>query len=221
MSNSPRHHKPVTMADLEHLEPQPDPAARAEAAHATAALLVGTRDGNRDADATSRFVRLADEIGLETIAEIWSSAPAVSLPGALWRLYALRDWIRRSPRQAAHWYDAGREGHTVAEVIAGVSTPPGPDAVARAADEILTGAFAGDFAIALARASAFVTVAARGRSLLGEGEWDTGSGVPEGVGSVTAGSAAVGAPAPRAASFDRLARDLAVAARAYRHGRLD
>ncbi|QCP06464.1 hypothetical protein FDF13_05835 [Brevibacterium sp. CS2] len=183
------------MPDLEHLAPQPDPAARAEAAHATAALLVGTRDGERDAAATARFVQLADEVGLEAVAEIWSTAPAVSLPGALWRLYALRDWIRRSPQQAAAWFAAGREGHTVAEVIAGVEAPPGPDAVARAADEILAGAFTGDFAIALARASAFVEVAARGRVLTG----DTGTGAEQ---------------------FENLARDLAGAARAHRIGRL-
>lgn len=195
MSNPPRHHKPRMMPDLEHLAPQPDPATRAETAHATAALLVDTRSGERDAAATARFVRLADEIGLEALAEIWSTAPAVSLPGALWRLYALRDWIRRSPQQAAAWFAAGREGHTVAEVIAGVEAPPGPDAVARAADEILAGAFTGDFAIALARASAFVEVAARGRVLTG----DTGTGAEQ---------------------FENLARDLAGAARAHRFGRL-
>ncbi len=183
------------MPDLDHLRPQPDPAARAEAAHSTAVLLVGSRDGQRDADATARFVRLADEVGLEALAEIWSRAPAVSLPGALWRLYALRDWIRRSPRQAADWFDAGRQGHSVAEVLAGVETPPGPDAVARAADRILSGAFAGDLAIALARASAFVEVAARGRVLTG----DTGTGAEQ---------------------FENLARDLAGAARARRQGRL-
>src|SRR5699024_11387726 len=30
-----------------------------------------------------RFVELADDIGLEVIAEMWSAAPAVSAPGAL------------------------------------------------------------------------------------------------------------------------------------------
>ncbi|GAA4283166.1 hypothetical protein GCM10022261_06970 [Brevibacterium daeguense] len=196
MSNTPRYHKPVKMPDLEHLEPQPDPATRAEAAHATASLLVNGCE-SRDRDATARFVRLADEIGLETIAEMWSSASAMSLAGTLWRLYVLRSWIRQSPSQAAEWFDAGREQDlTAVEVIAGIESPPGPDAVARAADEILAGAFTGEYATALARAASFVIVASHGRRALGDASRD-------------------------ADTFEVLGRDLAAAARARRLGMLD
>lgn len=187
-----RHHKPLPKPDLDGYATHPDPAQLAELAHAAASLLVyGNTDGApvavdaadraaRDDEATARFVHLADEIGLEAIAEIWSTAPAVSLPGVLWRLYALREWIVRNPRRSAEEYMTGRnvsraEGlggrirvdAYLAELVAGIEDPPGPDEVARAADEILAGAFRGDFTMALLRAAAFAEVAAAGRWELG------------------------------------------------------
>lgn len=187
-----RHHKPLPKPDLDGYATHPDPAQLAELAHAAASLLVyGNTDGTpvavddadraaRDDEATARFVHLADEIGLEAIAEIWSTAPAVSLPGVLWRLYALREWIVRNPQRSAEEYMTGRnvsraEGlggrirvdAYLAELVAGIEDPPGPDEVARAADEILAGAFRGDFTMALLRAAAFAEVAAAGRWELG------------------------------------------------------
>lgn len=187
-----RHHKPLPKPDLEGYATHPDPAQLAELAHAAASLLVyGNTEGApaaaddaaraaRDDEATARFVHLSDEMGLEAIAEIWATAPAVSLPGVLWRLYALREWIVRNPRRSAEEYMTGRnvsraEGlggrirvdAYLAELVAGIEDPPGPDEVARAADEILAGAFRGDFTMALLRAAAFAEVAAAGRWELG------------------------------------------------------
>lgn len=64
----------------------PDPAQLTEAAHETAAVLVGTGRAASDPDLTSRLVALVDELGLSTLAELWADRPARSLPGALWRL---------------------------------------------------------------------------------------------------------------------------------------
>ncbi|MCT1551987.1 hypothetical protein [Brevibacterium casei] len=159
-------HRPVPLADLESVSSLTDPVTRSETSHATAALLLGDARGNRDEAATRRFVELADDIGLEVIAEMWSAAPAVSAPGALWRLYALREWIVTSPREVADLFDLGRrrttEGIGVTEILAGVENPVGPDEVARAIDEILAGAFRGDVIIALLRAAAFVGICAAG-----------------------------------------------------------
>lgn len=219
-----RHHKPVLKPDLGAYDARPDPAQLAEIAHATAALLVhGSTDPTpaaeaadglartsraaRDDEATARFVHLADEIGLEAIAEIWSTASAVSLPGVLWRMYALREWIVRNPRLSADEFTAGRAVSRaqgvggrirvdpyLAELIAGVEDPPGPDQVVRAADQILAGAFRGDFTMALLRAAAFAEVAAAGRWELDRHE----------------GSRA----------FEQLASDLTSAARAFAAGSL-
>src|SRR5699024_2092711 len=136
-----------------------DPVARSETSHATAALLLGDADGNRDEAATRRFVELADDIGLEVIAEMWSAAPAVSAPGALWRLYALRQWIKTAPREVAEMFATGERGVAdgigYEELLGGLELPAGPDAVARAIEEILAGAFRGDVGIAVLRAAAF------------------------------------------------------------------
>src|SRR3954468_569495 len=78
-----------------------DPAQLAEAAHATASALVEAGRTSSDADTTARLVRLVDDHGIEMVAELWSDRPARSLPGALWRLYALREWVRRDPAGAA------------------------------------------------------------------------------------------------------------------------
>ena len=159
-------HRPVPLSDLDSVGAVDDPVARSETSHATAALLLGDSEGNRDEAATRRFVELADDIGFEIIAEMWSAAPAVSAPGALWRLYALRQWIKSAPRELSEMFADGQrrvtEGIGYDEILAGVELPAGPDEVAHAIDEILVGAFRGDVVIALLRAAAFVGICAAG-----------------------------------------------------------
>ena len=202
-------HKPVKRPDLDAYLSTPDASMRSELAYELAHELIhhGTQP---PAGTTQKFVELAEEFGIDTIARLWSAAPAVSLPGALWRLYALRTWIRTHPRQSAGWFRSGKLSYdslvSAAEVIAGVADPPTPEDVAAMADQILSGAFTGDFAGALERASAFVTVAARGRAV-SPPEPDAG---PPGDGETGSLSA-----------FIRLAEDLAQAAEQFRAGALD
>ena len=142
--------------DLEaHGGTRPGPAETTEIAHQTAAILVGTGRAAHDPDVTSRLVGLVDDLGLPTVAELWSSRPARSLPGALWRLYALREWVRRSPEQASREYAAGIRFTDVAHAVAGIAEPPRPEEMQRVTDQILAGVFGGDLAVALERAAAF------------------------------------------------------------------
>ena len=104
----------------------PDPAEIAEVAHATAAVLVGTGRASEDPAVTAKLVALVDELGLSTLAELWADRPARSLPGALWRLYALHEWVQRNPEEASADYMAGVRFTDVNHAVAGVAEPPGP-----------------------------------------------------------------------------------------------
>jgi hypothetical protein len=139
-----------------------DPLEVVEAAHRTAELVVGRGRDTDDPEVTARLVGLVHEVGLATVAEMWSDRPARTLPGALWRLYLLHEWVQRRPEEVRRLYGEGA-GHTeVYRAIAGVAEPPDPDGLRRMTEEILTGVFTGDLAIALERASAFCHVMAVG-----------------------------------------------------------
>jgi hypothetical protein len=158
-------------AALNSLVGAPDPAHRVEAAHATAEALV--RHGRSGDDAvTARLVALTDEHGIDELAMLWADRPADTLPGALWRLYALRAGIRRAPVDFSRGYDAGRVRAQVYEVVAGVAEPPGTQEVVAMADSVLAGAFTGDFAVALERAAAFCSVVSTGWALLADDDPD-------------------------------------------------
>ena len=183
----------------------PDPALRVEAAHATAEALV--RHGRSgDETVTARLVALTDEHGIDEVAVLWADRPADTLPGALWRLYALRDGIRRDPVDLARGYEAGRWRAPVHEVVAGVAEPPGAQEVVALADAVLAGAFTGDFAVALERAAAFCRVVSTGWAVLADDDADT---------------LRAQARTRRAADLLRTGQQLELAAARWREGRLN
>lgn len=175
-----------------------DPIAELHAAHETAAVLLHTGRAANDPAVTARLVALGDEVGLSTLADLWASRPARTLPGVLWRLYLLREWVSVDPDGAAREYAAGVRFTEPNHAVAGVD-PPGPDEVRRVADEILRGVFAGDFAIALERAAAFCHVVSSGRA------------------DVSVGSRAV----LQAGRLQTMATDLAAGAALWRSGELE
>ncbi|MHC5559686.1 hypothetical protein [Kocuria sp. U4B] len=214
MSDIPRHHKPVRFSPekFEAHEGGPDPARVSEAAHLAAHALVSRGRATDDPEITRRLIELTDEQGLEGIAEMWAEAPAVSLPGALWRLYALRAAVRADPVRMGRCFAAGRGTAQVSHVVAGVAEPPGAEEITTMADAILSGAFRGKFDVALERFAAFCRVIALGRIRLA----DTGE-VP------VVDPAAARRPSPVALTqrLERTAEELEAAAVAWRHGHLD
>ncbi|MFV0252763.1 MAG: hypothetical protein ACK5H2_05450 [Beutenbergiaceae bacterium] len=143
-----------------------DPAVKSEAAHTTAAAIVhGGRAGADDKELVERLVRLVETEGLDAIAAIWADSPADTLPGALWRLYLLREWTRREPQTIAERYRLGVARAEVAGAVAGVADTPGPDEIRTLADAVLSGVFRGDLDVALERAGAFCRVLATGSAL--------------------------------------------------------
>jgi hypothetical protein len=182
-----------------------DPAELVQAAHATAEALVRHGRGGDDAT-TARLVALTDEHGLDEVALLWADRPAESLPGALWRLYALRAGIRSQSDLMARAFDTGRRRAPVHEAIAGVADPPGPREVRELADAVLAGAFTGELDVALERAAAFCRVVSTGWALLA----DDGDGPQGPAADLTR----------RAADLQRTGAQLEAAARHWRAGTL-
>lgn len=165
------HHRPLHRGDafFEEIGGGADPALLREAGDLAATLLVrGLRAEAATTEAAERVVHLAETEGLETLAEVWSGAPADTLAGCLWRLYVLRQWVHSRPEQVAREFDAGRRRAHVATVVAGVADPPGPDELRAMVDEVLRGIAGGDFAVTLLRAAAFARIVATGRAGLAE-----------------------------------------------------
>jgi hypothetical protein len=164
-----QHHRPMTPGDgfFADIVGGADPAQVREAGDLAATVLVRGARASHDPELAERVVHLAETEGLETLAEVWSGAPADTLAGSLWRLFLLRSWVHADPDRVAVDYEAGQRRVDVARVVAGVADPPGPDELRRMVDEVLRGITRGDFAVTLFRAAAFARIVAAGRATLG------------------------------------------------------
>ncbi|MGI8762142.1 MAG: hypothetical protein ACR2LF_12775 [Jatrophihabitantaceae bacterium] len=166
-AQSDRPHRPSLRADLTALIDAAGgelPGSRAELAAATAAVVVqaGREPVQVGAD-DARFVDLADRIGLETLAALWRDSEPVSLPGALWALYLLRQWCHSSGDELSRLWRAGEPLAGADAAVAGMAALADAEAVRRVADDVLAGVYRGDFAVALERAAALFRVIAAGR----------------------------------------------------------
>ncbi len=162
-----RPHRPALFSDLTEMIDAAGGEAigsRAEIAAATAAVLV---QAGRSPGDGARFVGLADRVGIDTLAALWRDADPVSLPGALWALYLLRQWCQAAGDEVTRLWRAGEPLSAADVVVAGVGEYADIDAVQRTADAVLTGVYQGDLAVALERAAAFFRVVATGRRSLG------------------------------------------------------
>jgi hypothetical protein len=186
-------------AALEAHGPAYDPTEQIHVAHETALALVHAGRAASDPAVTQKLVALVDDIGLSTLAELWSQRPARSLPGALWRLYVLREWVQRAPDDASREYAAGIRFTGPNHAVAGAAEPPGPQEMGRVIDEVMRGVFEGDLAVALERASAFCRVVSAGRADISSGDES----------------------AEQAANVLVMAEDLTVCARLWRADALD
>lgn len=209
-NNAPRPHKPLPFppANFEAFVGGADPARLSEAAHLAAHALVHSGRESNDPLVTKRLVKLADKQGLESIAELWAASPAHSLAGALWRLYALRAATLQDPEGLSVFFQAGQQRAQVANAVAGVAEPPGASEISSMADAILSGAFDGDFDVALERSAAFCRVIALGQATIAT---ERGVAHPEHAREMT----------KKASRLVRTADELEVCAIAWRKGDLD
>jgi hypothetical protein len=204
-------HKPTTFPSgmFEAFMGGEDPAQISRVAHETAHALLNRVRADPDAQIVDRLVEFTDAYGIDAIAELWARSNARSLPGALWRIYLLRLLIRQDPVGTSFLFQRGSEiVPTIDPVVAGASTPTGPDEITELADRILRGLFEGDFAVALDRAAAFCRVTAAGCASVAD---DQDATQPERASELTT----------RALRFSRTAEELTSCARLWRHESLD
>ncbi|MFD1721372.1 DNA-directed RNA polymerase subunit beta [Amnibacterium endophyticum] len=204
-------HRPVRVpsAHFEFVQGGEDPALLVRTAHETAQALVSRVRADPDPEVVERLVAFAEREGIDAVAELWSRASALSLPGALWRLYLLREMIRRDPQLTALAFDRGVQRlRSIDPVVAGAPTPAGPEELLAVADEILRGVFEGDLTVALDRAAAFCRVTAAGCTDLAD---DADAASPDRAATLTR----------RAARLARLADELSSCARLHSDGALD
>ncbi|CAM5783968.1 DNA-directed RNA polymerase subunit beta OS=Cellulomonas persica OX=76861 GN=CPE01_11460 PE=4 SV=1 [Cellulomonas persica] len=211
MADEPRRPRRPAMLDPHEADELPgaiDPALRSEIAHTTAAALVHQGRATADPDVVARLVALVETEGLDVVAALWSDSAPTTLPGALWRLYVLREWVRRDPETVADRYRQGTAAVPVHDVVAGVAQAPGPADVRAVADAVLSGVYTGDLDVALERAGAFCRVLAAGAAFDAD-RLDVVD--PSGATRMTLGASAL----------LRTAEELEHAARLWRAGVLD
>ncbi|MGO1383741.1 MAG: hypothetical protein ACTHWA_06570 [Arachnia sp.] len=198
MPDVPKPRRPVLRdsAALDIMAAGTDPVAQLHAAHETAAVLLNVGRAGSDPEVTKRLMAVVDEVGITTLADLWATRPARSLPGVLYRLYTLREWALADLNAAAREYAAGVHYSEPNHAVAGAD-PTGPDEVRSVIDDILRGVFDGDFGIAMERAAAFARVVSAGRDFLRT------------------------ADGRQSARLMVLADDLAASARLWRSGELD
>ena len=204
-------HRPVRRpaSTFDTLVAADDPAALARVAHSTANALVARVRAEPASEVVARLVTFTDEHGIDTLAELWSHSPARTLPGALWRIYLLQLMIHGDPHTASLLFQRGSiELESADAVVAGASTPAGPDELVMLADAILRGVFEGDLAVALERAAAFCRVQAAGATHVADDYEPT---EPERASELTR----------RAERLAGYAADLTAAARLWRLDALD
>lgn len=205
-----RYHRPVVLdpAAADAIAGDLDPRLREEVAHTTANALVHHGRATEDPQVVERLVALVETEGLDVVAAMWADSAPDTLPGALWRLYVLREWVRRDPATVADRYRQGVAAAPVHDAVAGVADAPGPQDVRVVADAVLSGVYTGDLAVALERAAAFCQVLATGAAFDAD-HLDLLD--PRAAVRQTRG----------AASLVRTAEELAHAAQLWRAGRLE
>ena len=186
-----------------------DPAAVVRSAHETAQALVARVRAHPDPVVVDRLVSFAEREGIDAVADLWSRAAPHTLPGALWRLYLLREMIRGDPEAVSLYFDRGvARLPSIDPVVAGAPNPAGPDELLAVADAILRGVFEGDLGIALDRAAAFCRVTAAGCTDVAD---DADATEPERAESLTR----------RAARLSTMALELTAGAALWRDGGLE
>lgn len=96
------------MLDAEQAENIPgaeDAASSSGVAHLVAQTLLGIE--KESDENVQRLRQLLESGGIDTVSELWSTSPASTLPGTLWRLYLVYQWYLRDPQLVNERFQQG------------------------------------------------------------------------------------------------------------------
>jgi hypothetical protein len=208
--SSQKFRRPVTLypSVADQIPGDIDPATRKDLAHQTAAALVERTRQQAHPEVVARLVNLVADHGMETVVGLWASTDADTLPGALYRLYALQQWTIGNGESASLWYQLGMQAAPVKSSAVGVTDPPTPEDLRVLVDEVLSGFYTGDLAGALERAGGYAQILATGIAFDADASAVT---------NATRGSEMT----MTASNFARLGTDLVAAANLWRQGSLE
>ncbi|MFT4185804.1 MAG: hypothetical protein QM613_01030 [Micrococcaceae bacterium] len=161
-----KYHKPVKFdpSIFDSIDSGVDSTELVDAAERAAHALINHGRNTDDDEIVKNLVQLADTHGLSILSEVWEKSPSRTLPGSLWRIYAIRATINEDAEGVSNYFKSGRTVAEVSDAIAGAAEPADSKEIVKMADQILTGAFKGDFAVALERFAAFCRVVAVGQT---------------------------------------------------------
>ncbi|MDY3678436.1 MAG: hypothetical protein SOY87_05405 [Eggerthella lenta] len=155
-------HRPARLDPeaAENIEGSQDTAVASELAHLAAQALIGgfaTASGEDEGGAPHEeltgpltregVVRAVASHGVDDVAELWADSPSTTLPGTLWRLFLVREWIRRDPALVERRYattvdltEADDAATARAQAALAQAQPaPSPAQVREAIDAVLAG----------------------------------------------------------------------------------
>lgn len=106
------------MLDAEQAESIPgaeDAASSSEVAHLVAQTLLGIE--KESDENVQRLRQLLESGGIDTVSELWSTSPASTLPGTLWRLYLVYQWYLRNPQLVNERFQQGLAALDIGDIF--------------------------------------------------------------------------------------------------------
>ncbi len=106
------------MLDAEQAENIPgaeDAASSSEVAHLVAQTLLGIE--KESDENVQRLRQLLESGGIDTVSELWSTSPASTLPGTLWRLYLVYQWYLRNPQLVNERFQQGLAALDIGDIF--------------------------------------------------------------------------------------------------------
>ena len=106
------------MLDAEQAENIPgaeDAASSSEVAHLVAQTLLGIE--KESDENVQRLRQLLESGGIDTVSELWSTSPAGTLPGTLWRLYLVYQWYLRDPQLVNERFQQGLAALEIGDIF--------------------------------------------------------------------------------------------------------